>query len=114
MAWDAVGHPDVVVPGVAVARRYGLGAAWTGPKPGGIGFDRAAICGKDSACAAVTNDEAVEFFSVGPPYLLAKEDFVKVANYWWEFMPAVYEQDKGDIQADMVNSCKRTMLVIST
>jgi hypothetical protein len=33
--------------------------------------------------------------------MLERGDFVKVAKKWWEFMPAVYQQDKGDIQADM-------------
>jgi hypothetical protein len=90
-------HPDLVKPGIAVAQRYGLGPGWVQASM----FDRVKICGAESWCTKVNDDEAWQWYSVGPPYLLHHTDFKKVAIKWWEFMRPVYAQDRGDIQADM-------------
>jgi hypothetical protein len=90
-------HPARVSPGVAVAQTYGLGDGWIRPKM----FDRPKICGAESYCSKVTSDDAWAYYSVGPPYFLHKDDFTKVCTKWWDFMPEVYAQDEGDIQADM-------------
>jgi hypothetical protein len=97
---DDVNFPDRVKPGTAVAQMYGLGAGWVQPRPQGK-FDRAGICGVDSYCAKVNDEEAWGYYSVGPPYLMDRADFKKVAIKWWDIMRPVYAQDKGDIQADM-------------
>ena len=97
---DNIKVPDIVKPGTAVAQRYGLGPGWVQKRM----FDRVKICGADSYCSKVTDDEAWNYYSVGPPYLLHYTDFQKVAIKWWEFMRPVYKQDRGDIQADMVST----------
>jgi hypothetical protein len=59
------------------------------------------ICGAGSACATMTNRDADNWQSVGPPYILAMDDFLKIVPLWWEYMPKVYPHVKGDILADM-------------
>jgi hypothetical protein len=86
---------DVVRPGKAVAQTYGLG-------PGIVSkFDRAKICGEGALCTKIDTEEASQYHSTGPPYMMHAQDFMKVMPQWFEFMGPVYKQDKGDIQADM-------------
>jgi len=88
---------DVVQPGWAVAQKYGLGATFLRK------FNQRTMCpgGADSPCANVTSEQGYYYQSVGPPYMLHNTDFKKVMPTWWELMKPVYNQDKGDILADM-------------
>jgi cyclophilin family peptidyl-prolyl cis-trans isomerase len=76
---------DIVVEGHAVAQQYGLGDGW-------IKWDRAKICGSESACTKVTSAEAWEHYSIGPPWIMHRNDLVKVAEQWASFLPEVRRQ----------------------
>jgi len=88
---------DLVKPGWAVAQKYGLGAAFLHK------FDQRTMCpgGAASPCANYTEEQGLNYQSVGPPYMLHNTDFKKVMPTWWDLMKPVYQQDKGDILADM-------------
>ncbi|CAK0910140.1 unnamed protein product [Prorocentrum cordatum] len=88
---------DVVQPGWGVAQKYGIGAAFLHK------FDQRAICpgGAASPCANMTSELGELYYPAGPPYILHNADFKKVMPTWWELMKPVYQQDRGDIQADM-------------
>mmetsp|Transcript_33147 Transcript_33147/g.53241 ORF Transcript_33147/g.53241 Transcript_33147/m.53241 type:complete len:553 (-) Transcript_33147:135-1793(-) len=86
---------DQAQPGKPVAQYYGLGAAWLNM------FDLKKTCGEASPCLSISHNEASEKYSVGPPYILHVEDYKKVAVSWETIMKPVYEQDRGDMQADM-------------
>lgn len=86
---------DVAKPGMAVAQMYGFGDSWLHK------FDREKICGKNNYCSDIKSDEAANFYAVGPPMMIHKDNFPPVMDKWWEFMKPTYAQDKGDILADM-------------
>eukprot|EP00638_Chattonella_subsalsa_P015228 CAMPEP_0117826530 /NCGR_PEP_ID=MMETSP0949-20121206/6152_1 /TAXON_ID=44440 /ORGANISM="Chattonella subsalsa, Strain CCMP2191" /LENGTH=85 /DNA_ID=CAMNT_0005666761 /DNA_START=192 /DNA_END=447 /DNA_ORIENTATION=- len=85
----------MVEEGKPVGQTYGFGGAWTK-------LDTAKICGKDSPCARVTNQEAAKYYAVGlpmcpsykpeaakyyavgPPYIAHKRDWMKMASSWVE------------------------------
>jgi hypothetical protein len=88
---------DVVQPGWGVAQKYGIGSAFLHK------FNQREICpgGAASPCANMTSALGELYYPAGPPYILHNEDFKKIAPTWWELMKPVYQQDRGDIQADM-------------
>jgi peptidyl serine alpha-galactosyltransferase len=79
-----------VVKGRPAAQTYGLGAPWTNdihPK-----FGRGRICGENSPCLVPNERFGAQHYSVGPPYLVEKEDMIRLAKTWTEFVPRVYEK----------------------
>jgi len=77
--------------GKPVGQTYGLGAPWVNdnhPK-----FGRGRICGENSPCIDVPNErEGGKYYSLGPPYIVQKEDMVRIADSWCNFVPKVYEK----------------------
>jgi len=89
-------EPFKVRTGFPLAQQYGIGPKWTT-------FNRAYICGKGSPCIgmkfgaqspadAEKDKYMVNDFSVGPPYLATKPDFVRISKSWSEFTPRVHEE----------------------
>lgn len=81
---------DEIGRGRPVGQQYGLGAPWANDKH--PKFDRHRVCGEDSPCLGYKQGYAEHHFSVGPPYILEKEDFHRIANTWCDFVPKVYEK----------------------
>jgi len=81
---------DTIGRGKSAGQQYGLGAPWANdrhPK-----FDRHHVCGDDSPCLEYSQNEAAKRFSVGPPYIVEKDDLHRLANSWTQFVPRVYEK----------------------
>ncbi|CAK0889528.1 unnamed protein product [Prorocentrum cordatum] len=78
-------------------RAYGIGTVFLDK------FNQRTICpgGSASPCANVTLEQGRLYYPAGPPYILHNADFKKIAPTWWDLMKPVYQQDRGDIQADM-------------
>ena len=74
--------------GRPVAQEYGLGAPWTNDQH--LKFNRSAVCPPGSPCLSVQRPFGEEHYSVGPPYLLVKADFHRLALVWTDFVPRVY------------------------
>ena len=81
---------DKVVKGRPVAQLYGLGAPWVDDNH--KKFGRRRICGENSPCLEAKNPWGGDHFSVGPPYIVHKEDMVRIAATWTKFVPKVYEK----------------------
>ena len=77
---------NVVTKGRPVSQIYGLGGKMAT-------FDTKKICGASSPCSKVTSDLSNDFYQVGPPYIMHRDDFLKVIPKWWELMPATFAQD---------------------
>lgn len=75
--------------GQPVAQLYGLGAPWAMERNGN--FNRTYICGAGSPCLKVSRKFGEDHFSVGPPYMLEKDDLLRLTTSWTEFVPKVYE-----------------------
>ena len=75
--------------GKPVAQQYGLGAPWA--RDDHPRFNRLKICGEGSPCLVPKENEAARRYSVGPPYIVEKDDLHRIANTWTKFVPQVYE-----------------------
>uniref|UniRef100_A0A7S4JYN3 Uncharacterized protein n=2 Tax=Odontella aurita TaxID=265563 RepID=A0A7S4JYN3_9STRA len=86
--------PEVVWTGSPAGQHFGFGGAWVhAPKKHSLdNFNGSLVCGDGSPCAATTRDEADEGYAVGPVYLASREDWLSLAEKWWEFVPRVHEQ----------------------
>lgn len=71
--------------GAPFAQKYGLGAQWRK-------FDLDAIAGADSPAKEVSQNDAVTFYPVGPPYIATVGDMYQIALKWTEFVPRVHKQ----------------------
>eukprot|EP00981_Chlorochromonas_danica_P001918 scaffold398_cov177-Ochromonas_danica.AAC.17 len=79
--------PSHVKHGQPAAQIYGLGAPWaTNSKH----FNRTEVCGEDSPCLQVSREDGEDFYSVGPPYLVEKDDLLRLTESWTSFVPKVY------------------------
>lgn len=79
--------PKFVGRGQPAAAIYGLGAPWaTNSK----NFDRLDVCGAGSPCLEVSRRDGERSYSVGPPYLVEKDDLLRLTNSWTKFVPKVY------------------------
>lgn len=78
--------PTVIMKGHPIAQLYGLGAPWTVDKTA-RNFNRTAICGVDSPCMKVTRQYGEDHYSVGPPYILEKDDLLRLTDTWTTFVP---------------------------
>ena len=81
---------DKVAPGRPVAQMYGLGAPWTNDTH--LKFNRGRVCGPGSPCLEPDRNYGAAHFSVGPPYILIKEDMIRLTETWTKFLPRVYEK----------------------
>jgi hypothetical protein len=82
--------PKIIGRGQPAGQLYGLGAPWattTATKD----FNRTHICGEGSPCLTVKQRFGQQKYSVGPPYLVEKDDFIRLADAWTRFVPRVYE-----------------------
>ena len=80
---------DRVAKGRPVAQLYGLGAPWANDRH--LKFNRTRICGAGSRCLLPDMAFGDKHYSVGPPYLVHREDLQRIANTWTAFVPRVYE-----------------------
>lgn len=80
---------ELVSKGSPAAQTYGLGAPWTNDNH--KKFNRGKICGEGSPCLLPKEGYAAQHYSVGPPYLAHKSDFVRITESWTKFVPRVYE-----------------------
>jgi hypothetical protein len=82
---------EYVAKGKPVAQQYGLGAPWV--RDMSRDFNRTYVCGQNSPCTRVPNEATgAKFWSVGPPYMLEKDDLYKLTESWTDFVPRVYEK----------------------
>lgn len=86
---------DAVYEGHPVGQQYLIGSSW-------VTFKRDLICGTGSPCTRVSHAEANERYSLGPPYLLHREDAKKVFDAWARFVIKVREV-QGKSVADMLS-----------
>jgi hypothetical protein len=94
--WEEV--PDNVRRGHPAAQLYGLGAPWAGSPT--REFNRTHVCGPGSPCLNTTYEFGARHYSVGPPYLVEKNDLMRITKTWARFVPAVYERNP-DLLAEM-------------
>ena len=80
---------DHVKKGHPAAQLYGLGAPWTNDHH--KKFNRTYICGEGSPCLEPKEWFGSHHYSVGPPYLVHKQDMERIARTWTKFVPRVYE-----------------------
>lgn len=71
--------------GFPAAQTYGLGAPWTIDKH--KHFNRRKICGEGSPCLEPDQKFGELHYSVGPPYVVHKKDFVRLAESWTKLVP---------------------------
>lgn len=81
---------DRVIRGKPIAAVYGLGAPWT--RENHRHFNKYEICESDSPCLTVTEAFGKEHYSVGPPYILHRDDMHRIANSWCRYVPKVHKQ----------------------
>lgn len=77
--------PEKIGKGHPVAQTYGLGAPWTNDNH--KKFNRGYICGEGSPCLKPNERFGAEHYSVGPPYIVQKEDLERIAETWTKFVP---------------------------
>lgn len=81
---------DKVTRGKPVAQIYGLGAPWTIDHH--RHFNRREICEPNSPCLKTTTAFGEKHFSVGPPYILHRDDMYRIADSWCRYAPKVHKQ----------------------
>mmetsp|Transcript_16848 Transcript_16848/g.32924 ORF Transcript_16848/g.32924 Transcript_16848/m.32924 type:complete len:535 (-) Transcript_16848:350-1954(-) len=86
---------DAVSLGHPVGQQYLIGSGW-------VTFKRDLICGAGSPCTTVDHGTAIEHYSLGPPYLLHREDAKKVFDAWAKYVIKVREVE-GKKVADMLS-----------
>lgn len=81
---------EKVEKGKPVGQTYGLGAPWVNDNH--KKFNRGKICGENSPCLEVaTENLGNKYYSLGPPYIVHKDDMARIAESWTTFVPRVYE-----------------------
>lgn len=84
-------HPTTRVQrGSPVAQLYGLGAPWAVPNH--RHFNRTKVCGPNSPCLRVVPRYGELHYSVGPPYLVERDDLIRLTDTWVKMVPTVYQQ----------------------
>lgn len=81
---------DRVTRGKPAAAVYGLGAPWT--TEGGKYFRKRDICPPGSPCLTTTTEFGERHFSVGPPYMVHRDDMLRIADSWSRFAKPVHSQ----------------------
>ncbi|CAB1116688.1 unnamed protein product [Ectocarpus sp. CCAP 1310/34] len=104
MLWhdgDAGEGPDWVEEGSPVGQFYGLGGVWT------TWDDLREITenlGEDTPARAVSTEEALAGYPVGPPYMMHPRDWARVLDLWVALSPKVHKGHPG-ILAEMYGFC---------
>lgn len=80
---------EFITLGNPVGQQYGLGAPWTNDYH--KKFNRTKICGEGSPCLSTNMRFGEAHYSVGPPYVMIKEDMVRLTETWTKFVPRVFE-----------------------
>lgn len=80
--------PAHVGKGHPAAQLYGLGAPWADDHH--RHFNRTEACGAGSPCLKVVPRYGERHYSVGPPYLVEKDDLVRLTDTWVRMVPLVY------------------------
>lgn len=87
---------DVVRKGSPAGQHFGVGGSWVSTpnprRPAWQNFSKSFVCGTDSACTRTSRSEADERYAVGPVYLASREDWLLLADKWWDFVPRVHSQ----------------------
>lgn len=81
---------DEISLGYPVAQIYGLGAPWTNDTH--LKFNRTRICGDGSPCLTPEKAFGELHYSVGPPYIMVKQDLLRLTETWTQFVPRVFEK----------------------
>lgn len=76
---------DTIGLGHPVAQTYGLGAPWTNDNH--KKFNRGKVCQEGSPCLRVTTRFGELHYSVGPPYIAHRTDFLRLVDTWTTFVP---------------------------
>ncbi len=76
---------DTISLGHPVSQTYGLGAPWTNDNH--KKFNRGKICKEGSPCLEVTMRYGELHYSIGPPYIAHKSDFLRIVESWTTFVP---------------------------
>ena len=76
--------------GRPVAQMYGLGCPWCNDTH--IRFNRLRICGEGSPCLIPDIMYGQEHYSVGPPYIVIKEDMIRLTDTWTRLVPRVFAE----------------------
>mmetsp|Transcript_27037 Transcript_27037/g.79902 ORF Transcript_27037/g.79902 Transcript_27037/m.79902 type:complete len:296 (+) Transcript_27037:622-1509(+) len=88
--------PAVVRTGSPAGQHFGLGGAWVSTpnpsRPAWQNFSKSFVCGNGSPCTETSRDEANKRFAVGPVYIASREDWLSIAEKWWDFVPRVHAQ----------------------
>lgn len=82
---DKFGVPYRYQRGIPVSQVYGLGAPWADPNA--KHFDKVKLCDGNKNCLLPSESYGDKFFSVGPPYILEKQDFIRLCKKWTELVP---------------------------
>eukprot|EP00656_Telonema_subtile_P028208 TRINITY_DN3052_c0_g1_i1.p1 TRINITY_DN3052_c0_g1~~TRINITY_DN3052_c0_g1_i1.p1 ORF type:complete len:615 (-),score=107.05 TRINITY_DN3052_c0_g1_i1:180-2024(-) len=78
-----------VSPGKPVGQLYGLGAGWKHPP-----YNLTEICGENSPCTKVSEPDAWRYFTMGPPIFMTIDDWIKVAQGWYDYLPIIRRKNK--------------------
>jgi len=86
---------DKVLEGQPIGQHYGIGAQWIQT------FNLEDICGEGTPAKKVTQAEGHQYYTVGPPLMMHRNDLAKLAPLWAKYMLKVVDKNKYDILADM-------------
>jgi len=89
-----------VSPGQPIAQDYSFGSQWLTSVKHNLTY----VVGPDSPVHQVTNEEAVNLYSAGPPYWFTARDGFLIAQHWAEFLPRLFEV-KPVFMAEMYGYC---------
>jgi hypothetical protein len=64
-------------------------------------LNASAFAGPDAPSAKLSYADAAQYLSVGPPMMAHIDDMKKIFEKWTHYMHPVFNQNPGDIQADM-------------
>lgn len=81
---------DHIIRGRPAAAIYGLGAPWTAISH--KHFNKKEICEPNSPCLNTTREYGEQHYSVGPPYVLHRDDMYRIATSWCRYAPKVHKQ----------------------
>jgi hypothetical protein len=88
--------PDRVRVGHPAGQHFGIGGAWarasSRTRPAWQNFSKAYVCGEGSPCTTTTLDDANSNYAAGPVYLASVQDWRRIAESWWLFVPRVHKQ----------------------
>ena len=82
---------DIVSHGRPHAQRYGFGNGWLTAIEGHM----EEVVGPDSPALKVSNDDALDYYPAGPPYVATGKDMYQIAVHWVKFLPKYHEFFQG-------------------